>query len=168
MISNEIDFEGLIKKIRDIPVRAGRNAGRRALRKGANVIRDAARINARAIDDTETREQISKNVAVSGGGRRRERAMGGPVMRVGIRGGAKARKGGGTYHVGGSKSNPGGDTWYWRLIEFGFTHHRSGRPIPARPFMRKAMNEKASAAMSAVATDLPKQLDKELAKLGQK
>ena len=30
------------------------------------------------------------------------------------------------------------------------------------------MNEKANAALSAVATDLPKQLDKELAKLGQK
>src|SRR5690625_6396675 len=84
MISNEIDFNGLIKKIRDIPVRAGRNAGRRALRKGANVIRDAARKNARAVDDPETREQIFKNVFVSGGGRRRERRMGGPMMRVGI------------------------------------------------------------------------------------
>src|SRR5690606_39405374 len=77
MIRNEIDFEGLIKKIRDLPVRAGRNAGRRALRKGANVTRDAARINARAIDDPETREQIFKNISVSGGGSRRERRMGG-------------------------------------------------------------------------------------------
>jgi HK97 gp10 family phage protein len=162
MISNEIDFEGLIKKIRDLPVRAGRNAGRRALRKGANVIRDAARINARAIDDPETREQIFKNISVSGGGSRRERRMGGPMMRVGIRGGARHRKGDGLDGL------PGGNTTHWRWIEFGFTHDRSGRPIPAQPFMRKAMSEKANAALSAVATDLPKQLDKELAKLGQK
>ena len=63
MISNEIDFDGLIKKIRELPQRIGNNAGRRALRKGANVIRDAARINARAIDDPETREQIFKNIS---------------------------------------------------------------------------------------------------------
>jgi HK97 gp10 family phage protein len=162
MISNEIDFDGLIKKIRELPQRIGNNAGRRALRKGANVIRDAARINARAIDDPETREQIFKNISVSGGGSRRERRMGGPMMRVGILGGARHRKGDGLDGL------PGGNTTHWRWIEFGFTHDRSGRPIPAQPFMRKAMNEKANAALSAVAADLPKQLDKELAKLGQK
>ncbi len=156
MISNEIDFDGLIKKIRDIPVRAGRNAGRRALRKGANVIRDAARKSARSVDDPETREQIFKNVSVSGGGRRRERRMGGPMMRVGIRGGARHRKGDGLDGL------PGGNTTHWRWIEFGTSQ------VPARPFMRTAMNEKANAALSAVATDLPKQLDKELAKMGLK
>lgn len=152
----EIEYDALIKKIRQLPVRLGNNAGRRALRKGANVIRDAARINARAIDDPETREQIFKNVSVSGGGRRRERRMGGPMMRVGIRGGARHRKGDRLDGL------PGGNTTHWRWVEFGTSQ------VPARPFMRPAMNEKANAALSAVAADLPKQLDKELAKLGQK
>jgi len=160
----EIEYDALIKKIRQLPIRLGNNAGRRALRKGANVIRNAARDNAKRIDDPESAEQIWKNITVQGGGRRREKRQGGPMMRVGVRGGAKNRKGGGTYHVGGSKSNPGGDTWYWRLIEFGFTH-KSGKQVPPNPFMRSAMTEKASAAFSAVSADLPAQLDKEMRKL---
>ena len=39
------------RKLKLLPERVGRNAMRRALRKGANVIRDAARANAKRIDD---------------------------------------------------------------------------------------------------------------------
>src|SRR5690606_39659928 len=111
----DVDVQGLAeieRKLKLLPERVGNNAMRRALRKGANVIRDAARANAKRIDDPETREAIYKNIAVAGGGRRRERAAGGVMMRVGVRGGARPlRKGTDT-------GLPGGNTTHWRFVEF--------------------------------------------------
>ena len=163
MTDIQVNVQGLAeieRKLKSLPQRIGQNAMRRALRKGANVIRDAARANAKRIDDPETREQIWKNIAVAGGGRAREREAGGVMMRVGVRGGAKNyKRKEGSYHVGGSSTNPGGDTWYWRLLEFGWSQGR------AQPFMRPAMVEKAQAAYNAIAADAIVQVDKELAKL---
>jgi len=160
----DVDVRGLAeieRKLKLLPERLGRNAMRRALRKGANVIRDAARNNAKRIDDPETREQIWKNIAVAGGGRKRERQAGGVMMRVGVRGGAKNyRRKEGKYHVGGSSTNPGGDTWYWRLLEFGTSK------MAAQPFMRPAAANSASAAYQAVVAAAPAEIDKELRKLG--
>jgi HK97 gp10 family phage protein len=153
----DVDVKGLAeieRKLKLLPQRLGQNAMRRALRKGANVIRDAARINARAIDNPETREQIFKNVSVSGGGSRMERRMGGPMMRVGIRGGARHRKGDGLDGL------PGGNTTHWRWVEFGTSQ------VPARPFMRQAAASSASAAYQAVVAAAPAEIDKELRKLG--
>lgn len=174
VISDIVGMDEIIAKLNKLPTRLAGNAMRRSLRKGANVIRDAAKANAKRIDDPGTREAIYKNIAVYGGGRRRERRAGGPMMRVGVRGGARSysntranvRKGrvGKSYATGGNSGNPGGDTWYWRLIEFGF-HARDGSAVAPRPFMRPAMNENIGAAFDAIAADMPKQIDKELAKL---
>lgn len=144
----------IMAKLRKLPERLGRNAMRRALRKGANVIRDAARNNAKRFDDPKTSDQIWKNVTTQGGGRKMERQMGGPVMRVGVMGGAKATK-----TDTGGKAAPGGDTWHWRLLEFGTSKMR------AQPFMRPAASEKAGAAFDAIAKAMPAELDKELRKL---
>src|SRR5690606_7611388 len=111
-------------------------------------------------DDPETREMIWKNVAVAGGGSRREKRVGGVMMRVGVRGGAKSyRNKSGTYHVGGSKGNPGGDTWHWRLLEFGTS------TMAAQPYMRPAMNSEAGRAAQVVIEALNVEFDKEAAKL---
>src|SRR5690606_9635204 len=126
---------------------------RRALRKGANVIRDAARNNARRLDDPETREKIFKNIAVAGGGRRRERREGGPVMRVGVRGGAKPLK------KGTETGLSGGNTTHWRFIELGTSRAR------AQPFLRPAGSEKAGAAIDATVRAMDTEIDKELRKL---
>lgn len=142
------------RKLKLLPERVGRNAMRRALRKGANVIRDAARANAKRIDDPETREMIWKNIAVAGGGRRREKQAGGPMMRVGVRGGARPLK------RGTDTGLPGGNTTYWRFVELGTSQVR------AQPFLTPAGVEKAQAAYDAIAADAIKQLDKELSKLG--
>lgn len=150
----------ILKNLGALPERVGRNAMRRALRKGANVIRDAARVNARRVDDTLTRENIAKNIVTQGGGRKFEKREGGPAMRVGVLGGAKSKRGGGTYAVGGSKANPGGDTFYWRFLEFGTSQ------MAARPFMRPAMNEGASKAFPVITDAMATETAKELAKLG--
>lgn len=139
------------RKLKLLPQRIGQNAMRRALRKGANVIRDAARANARRIDDPETREAIYKNIAVAGGGRRREREAGGVMMRVGVRGGARPTRG--------DNGAPGGNTTHWRFVEFGTSQAQ------AQPFMRPAMGSTAIRVFNAVAEAATKELDKELDKL---
>lgn len=157
----EVKVQGLAeieRKLKQLPQRIGTNAMRRALRKGANVIRDAARANAKRIDDPGTSEQIGKNIVVQGGGRKRENQAGGPMVRVGVLGGARDMGAYGELKGKGS-GNPGGDTWYWRLIEFGTSRFR------AQPFMRPAMNEKAQAAFDVAAAEAVKQTDRELAKL---
>lgn len=149
-----VDVQGLTeinRRLRLLPDRLGNNAMRRALRKGANVIRNEARNNAKRIDDPATREQIWKNIAVYGGGRRRERRVGGVMMRVGVRGGARPTRG--------DNSAPGGNTTHWRFMEFGTSQ------VAAQPFMRPAAASKAQAAADAITKDMKAQVDREIAKL---
>jgi HK97 gp10 family phage protein len=144
--------EQIVRNLKLLPERIGRNAMRRALRKGANMIRDQARINARQMDDNLTREAIYKNIVTQGMGRKRERQAGGVGMRVGVLGGARKGRGG--------DSNPGGDTWYFRLVEFGTSK------MAARPFLRPAMSSQAGKAFSTTIETMKKETDKELSKLG--
>lgn len=143
--------DAILRKLRALPERVGRNAMRRSLRKGANVIRDIARTNARALDDGQTREAIWKNISTQGGGRRMERRVGGPAMRVGVLGGAK--------QGAGDPSAPGGDTWYFRLLEFGTSE------MAARPFLRPAIASGAEKSISVTIEAMSSELDKELRKL---
>ena len=154
----DVDFkiEGLdpvIRKLRALPEKFGKRGMRRALRKGANIVRNAARNNAKQIDDPESRERIWKNISVQGGGSRREKQAGGPMMRVGVRGGARPLK------RGTETGLPGGDTTHWRFIEFGTTNNA------AQPFMRPALANNVEAATNAVVAAAKIELDKELAKL---
>lgn len=144
-------LDEIVRKLKLLPIRIGRNAARRALRKGANIVRDAARSSARAIDDPQTREQIAKNIAVAGGGARRERQAGGVMMRVGVRGGAKP--------TSGDNGTPGGNTTHWRFQEFGTSEMR------AQPFMRPAMAESAGRATEAIMAAMNVEIDKEIRKL---
>lgn len=144
-------LDAIKRKLEKLPKRLGNNAARRALRKGANVFRDAARVNAKQIDDPETREQIFKNISVASGGSKREKRVGGVMVRVGVRGGARP--------TSGDNGAPGGNTTHWRFIEFG----RSG--ARAQPFMRPAMNSAAGKAAEVAIAALNKEFDKELAKL---
>lgn len=157
----KVNVEGLAeieRKLKQLPEKIGKNAMRRALRKGANVIRDAAKANARRIDDPQTREKIHENIAVASGGRRREREAGGVMMRVGVRGGARLTRG--------DNGAPGGNTTYWRFVEFGARVELGNSEDRAQPFLTPAGVEKAQAAYDATAADMTKQLDKEIAKLG--
>lgn len=156
-MATTVEIQGaaeLLRKLRQLPDRIGRNAGRRALRKGANVIRDAARNNAKRIDDPETRERIWENISVSGGGSKRERKAGGVMMRVGVLGGARPTR------KDVDNGQPGGNTTHWRFVEFGPSEAR------AQPFMRPALNSSGTAALNAIVADMHVQIDKELKKIG--
>ncbi|WP_046205822.1 HK97-gp10 family putative phage morphogenesis protein [Acinetobacter radioresistens] len=126
-----------------------KNAARRSMRKAMAIVRDAARANAKGIDDPETAEKIWKNIAIAAGKTRNPNEV---VMRVGVRGGASF-----------SNPNPpntsGGDTRHWRWIEFGSVHN------PPVPFMRPALQNNIQAVMSSFAHKFNAEIDKELAKL---
>jgi HK97 gp10 family phage protein len=142
----------ILRKLRTLTDKAGLKAMRRALRKGANVVRDVARQNAKRIDDPVSASDISRNIAVQAGGKRRERQYGGAVMRVGVKGGARYRKGGG-------EGLPGGNTTHWRYLEFGTSKTK------AQPFMRPAAASSAGRAAEVVGAAAEQELDKEIAKL---
>jgi HK97 gp10 family phage protein len=160
----------MVDRLSKLADKVQRTEARKAARKGAIVMRNAARQNFRAanIDDPDTRENIGKNIAVQES-RRGGKAAAGIMMRVGILGGARqyagtkanVRKGraGKTYAVGGTLAKvgggPGGDTFYWRFHEFG----APGRNIKARPFMRPAFAQTPQTATDAVALALNFSLD---------
>ncbi|WP_180082653.1 HK97-gp10 family putative phage morphogenesis protein [Acinetobacter sp. YH12123] len=128
--------------------KAAKRIARKAARQAMNIVRDAARVNAKAIDDPETSEKIWKNIAVSGGKTRSQNEI---VMRVGVRGGASF-----------SNKNPpslsGGDTRHFRWVEFGSAHN------VAVPFMRPAMGNNIQKVTDKFSQVFSVELDKELAK----
>lgn len=144
-------LDRLVYKFKELPKRIGTNAAKRALRKGANVIRKQARANAKRIDNKQTADVIAKNIATQAGSPKRNRQAGGILMRVGVMGGAR--------HINGEIGLPGGNTTHWRWVEFGTSK------VAARPFMRPAMNSKAAQAFIVTGEAMHKEFDKEIAKL---
>lgn len=152
-MSVEVKIEGL-ELVQEKLKRLGnprliKNAARRSMRKAMAIVRDAARANAKALDDPETAEKIWKNIAIAAGKTRNPNEV---IMRVGVRGGASF-----------SNPNPpntsGGDTRHWRWLEFGSVHN------PPIPFMRPALQNNIQAVTNSFAENFNKELDKELAKL---
>ncbi|MBB4820938.1 HK97 gp10 family phage protein [Pseudomonas alcaligenes] len=137
-----------------------RRSGRSALRRAARLVAEAARDNARKLDDPQTRQNIVANIAVRWD-RRRSR-YGDLAFRVGVLGGAKqthnyhTRRGRPSreYRVDGDSGNPGGDTFYWRFLEFGTRH------IRAEGFMRRALAENIEAATGAFISEYEKSIDR--------
>lgn len=130
-----------------------KNAARRSMRKAMAIVRDAARANAKGLDDPETTEKIWKNIAIAAGKTRNPNEV---VMRVGVRGGAAQNAN--TDKAALSKLS-GGITTYWRYLEFGSVHS------PPTPFMRPALQNNIQAVTNSFAENFNKEIDKELAKL---
>ena len=149
----ELNIEGLDRLNRKLtqlsnPKKA-KQIARKAGRQAMNIVRDAARSNAKAIDDPDTREKIWKNISVAAGKSKNKDVI---VMRVGIRGGASF-----------SNPNPpntsGGDTRHWRWLELGASH------FPPTPFMRPALQNNIQAVTNSFAENFNKEIDKELDRL---
>lgn len=150
-MSVEVQIHGIDELNRKLKLltssKAAKRIARKAARQAMNIVRDAARVNAKTIDDPETVEKIWKNIAVSGGKTRNQNEI---VMRVGVRGGASF-----------SNKNPpkvsGGDTRHWRWIEYGSAHN------VAVPFMRPALNNNIQEVTNKFSSVFDAELDKELA-----
>lgn len=140
--------------------RKTKSIARKASRQAMNIVRDAARNNAKAIDDPETSEKIFKEIVVQGGKTRDRNSI---VIRVGIRGGAKIPY---TNNAQNRRSGRVGKTYqtdgrvfYWRFLEFGTSRQ------PATPFMRPALATNIQQVTNKFAEVFDAELDKELANL---
>lgn len=145
-------MDEVIEKLNQLTPMVKKKGGRRALAKAASIVRAAARQNALGVDDASTREMIAKNIAMQWMARM-NRQTGDLGYRIGVRGGARDMSEYG--ELGGEgKNNPGGDTWYWRLVEFGTWRTK------ANPFMRTALASNIQQATNAFAIELERQIDK--------
>lgn len=133
-----------LKALRDPKrqLKAVRAAGTRAMR----IVRDAARARARGFDDPKSPSNIAKNI-VTRNDAKAGRREGGVVIKVGVQGGARPAKG-------------NSDTGHWRFVEFGVPEHG----IPARPFMRPALENNVDKVTDAFVAEMDKQIDKIVAK----
>lgn len=152
-MSIEVNIEGL-DEVQEKLKRLGnprlmKNAARRSMRKAMAIVRDAARNNAKGLDDPQTAEKIWKNIAIAAGKTRNPNEV---VMRVGVRGGA-------SFSNKNPPNTPGGDTRHFRWVEFGSVHN------PPTPFMRPALQNNIQAVTNSFAENFNKEIDKELAKL---
>ena len=143
-----------LKNMRDLSTKVQRSSIRKATRRGAVVIRDAARATARGFDDPDTPETIWKNITIRQG----RAPKGDAKMRVGVMGGARDMSKHGEVK-GSGKGNPGGDTFYWRFLEFGT------EKMPAKPFMRPAAQSSSPEVYATVARELEREVTAEAAKM---
>lgn len=97
-----------------------------------NIVRDAAKANAKAIDDPATKEKVFRNLITQESSKQSKRE-GGVVMRVGVRGGS-----GSNQHSKDASGNPGGDTRHWRYIELGTEHNPWGTVYAPGVFQQRA------------------------------
>jgi HK97 gp10 family phage protein len=164
-------IEELAGKLESVKQDVRYRGGRAALRKAAQVVRDAARANASRADDPATPESIEKNIVERWNGKV-FKSTGDLAFRVGVLGGARQyantrenvrkRRVGDTYAMAGDKTNPGGDTWYWRHLEFGTSH------APAHPFMRPAIQTSIAAAINAFMSEYDSALDRAIRRSAKK
>lgn len=153
MAAVELNIEGLDELNRKLQQlanpRKAKSIARKAARQAMNIARDAARTNAKAIDDPKTREKIHKNIAVAGGKSRNPNEI---IMRVGVKGGASF-----------SNKNPpktsGGDTRHFRWLEFGSANNR------ATPFLRPALATKIDAITGKFVAVFDAEITRELSRL---
>lgn len=149
-------MESLLGKLEEVSYDVKRKGGRYALRKAAQLVRDAAKENAKRLDDPVTAADISANIAERWNGRLFKRT-GDLGFRVGVMGGA-----------GGSKSGeeqsglPGGDTRHFRYVEFGT------EDTAAQPFLRPALESNIDAATSNFVTEYEKAIDRAIRRAKKK
>ena len=140
-------LNGVVEKMRALSPRLKKKGLRKAARAAMNIVRDAAKANAKAIDDPATREKVFRNIITQESSKQSKRE-GGIVMRVGVRGGAGLNQ-----HSKDASGNPGGDTRHWRYIEFGAEH------TPAVPFMRPAFSSNVQAVTDRFVTVLNSEIN---------
>jgi HK97 gp10 family phage protein len=158
-ITGEYDYFG---RLEGLPIAMRAKGIRYAGRKAANVIQTAAVSNASRIDDPATAEHIAANIVVRFSNKTFKRT-GDILFRVGVLGGARDYSAYGEITTGRDASkNPGGDTWYWRLVEFGT------EDTAAQPFMRPALENNIQKATNEFGTQLASWLDRNLRRITKK
>lgn len=139
-------LDGVLAKMRAVTDAVTNKAVRGSASRAMRVVRDAARANARRIDDPQSAADIAKNIAVS---TKVYPRLGEVRSRVGVRGGARPD----------SRQRPDPkNTGHWRFIEFGTSEQ------PARPFMLPALTNNIDKVVSTFVQDLNQNIDRVAAK----
>lgn len=139
-------LEPVLAKMRAVTDAVTRKAVRGSASKAMRIVRDAARANARRIDDPQSAADIAKNIAVS---TKVYPRLGEVRSRVGVRGGARPD----------SSRNPDPkNTGHWRFIEFGTSE------VGARPFMLLALENNIQKVTDTFVADLNTNIDRVAAK----
>lgn len=146
-------IDELNKKLAGLKYDVQKKGGRFALRKAAQVVRDAARQNAQAVDDSATGRSIAQNITEKWDGRLNKRT-GDLAFRVGISGGARLPK-------NNADEGAGGPTPHWRLLEFGT------EKMAARPFFARALAENVQRATDVFIQKMGQSIDRVLSKGGK-
>lgn len=144
------EFTKKIAELKD--VKKVRSRARSAARKAMKIAQLSAQMGAAYIDDPKTREDIQKNIVIRNG---KTRDFGTVIMRVGIMGGAAVN---GKTDRAKLAALPGGETVYWRYIEFGTSK------MPATPFMRPALQQNLQKITDEFANTFMKSIEKAIAK----
>lgn len=121
--------------------------GRAALRKAGLIIVKAAQDKIEPSDDPSTDRTIKSNIVIQWNNKR-FKASGDLAFRIGVRGGARIRKG---------QPIPDGKnvaTPHWRLLEFGT------KTMIAKPFLRPAMSNNIQPVTNAFVDGLEKLIDR--------
>lgn len=150
MPSDEIKIHGLdelTKRLRSLPVELRKKPARSALGKAAKAIKDQAKVNAQALDDSETGRAIADNLTQRFRSKHFRRT-GDLMISVGV-GMDK-----GPIPSGNPDTGPKGNTPHWHLLELGT------EKMPAQPFLRPAAETQANQAINVFADGLRKALDK--------
>jgi HK97 gp10 family phage protein len=145
-------LDSLLKKFDAVAYDVKRKGGRSALRKAAQLVMEAAKENAQALDDSGTGRSIAENIALRWNGRLFKHT-GDLGFRVGVLHGAILQKNG--------SKEVGAPTPHWRLFEFGTSKMRP------RPFMRRALSENIIKATDVFAANYEKSLDRAIKKAGK-
>lgn len=146
-----------LKNLEELPQKVRVRPLRRAVGKGAAVIRREAKKNALRVDDPETGRRIADNI----GQRirsRRTRQTGDVTVSVGVLS-AKGR-----IPSGNPDTGPRGNTPHWHLVELGVP----SRNIKAQPYLRPAASENTQEVFNAIANSLQPEIDKEVEKMRKK
>ena len=141
----------LMKRIEGLTYDASKKGGRFALRKAAQVVRDAARQNAQTLDNSETGRSIARNINEKWSSKY-NKTTGDLMFRVGVSGGAKLPK-------DNVDEGLGGPTPHWRLLEFGT------EKMQARPFFAKSLSDNAQRATDTFIDEFNRALDRALKKV---
>jgi HK97 gp10 family phage protein len=140
-------IDELVLKLRLVNDDMQFKSGRFALRKAGKILETAIIGEMMRIDKESTREAIWRNVKLRFAPRRFKRT-GDLSFRIGILGGAKSRQQ--------NAKNPGGDTFYWRFLEFGTERY------PAQRYITNTAIRKQGAILPEFVLQYRKSLDRAL------
>ncbi|OHV12121.1 HK97-gp10 family putative phage morphogenesis protein [Kushneria phosphatilytica] len=131
------------REFKRLPGSMQEKALRPSMRRSMDLIKRDARENAERIDDPRTPLNIADHIILNTG---IDRKTGNMSARVGVRGGARYRKG----------DKEAGKVTYWRFVEFGTGRSR------ARPFLRPAMNENVESVFSTFVAEMRRSIERSI------